>query len=82
MPTAGDAPHPLPLRALPFSEGEPTALGIAGLDTARMQAMREHLLRARPGSGNEALRVLRRAFPDAPLAERVRAAGEFGPAPY
>ncbi|HUG61400.1 MAG TPA: hypothetical protein VMP03_06125 [Methylomirabilota bacterium] len=40
----------------------------------RLEAMRRHLTAARPTSGNEALRLLRTAFPFAPLAERVRAA--------
>jgi hypothetical protein len=41
----------------------------------RLEAMRRHLSAARPESGNEALRILRAAFPDVPLAERVEAAG-------
>jgi len=36
-------------------------------------AMAEHLRGARPGSGAEALSVLRRAFPDSPLTLRVTA---------
>ncbi|MBH0239620.1 hypothetical protein [Methylobrevis albus] len=47
------------------SRGEPALLD-------RLEAMKVHLLRARPHSGNDALRILRAAFPDAPLAERVR----------
>lgn len=39
--------------------------------------MREHLRVARPTSGNEALRLLRAAYPDVPLADRVRVAGEM-----
>jgi hypothetical protein len=41
----------------------------------RLEAMRRHLSAARPASGNEALRILRAAFPDVPLAERVEVAG-------
>ena len=36
-------------------------------------AMAEHLRGERPGSGAEALSVLRRAFPDSPLTLRVTA---------
>ena len=36
-------------------------------------AMAAHLRAARPGSGAEALRALRRAFPDSPLTLRVAA---------
>jgi hypothetical protein len=35
--------------------------------------MAEYLRAARPGSGAEALRTLRRAFPDSPLTLRVAA---------
>jgi hypothetical protein len=34
-------------------------------------AMAEHLRSTRPESGSEALRLLRRAFPDSPLTLRV-----------
>ena len=37
------------------------------------QAMAEHLRAARPGSGAEALRALRLAFPNSPLTLRVTA---------
>lgn len=40
--------------------------------------MRAFLARARPGSAADALRLLRAAFPDAPLAERVAACGLSG----
>lgn len=40
-------------------------------DLAR--AMAEHLRGTRPGSGTEALAMLRRAFPDSPLTVRVTA---------
>lgn len=46
-----------------------TPLGEADLATA----MAEYLRAARPGSGAEALRTLRRAFPDSPLTLRVAA---------
>lgn len=36
--------------------------------------MREHLRVARPTSGPDALRILRAAFPETRLADRVRAA--------
>ncbi|HMK81622.1 MAG TPA: hypothetical protein VK438_18355 [Xanthobacteraceae bacterium] len=35
------------------------------------EAMAEHLRATRPESGSEALRLLRRAFPDSPLTLRV-----------
>ncbi len=41
---------------------------------SRLAAMRRHLEATRPASGNEALRLLRQAFPDTPLADRVKAA--------
>jgi hypothetical protein len=37
------------------------------------QAMAEHLRAAQPSSGSEALGMVRRAFPDRPLSERVTA---------
>jgi hypothetical protein len=37
------------------------------------RAMAEHLQAARPGSGAEALRALRNAFPNSPLTLRVTA---------
>jgi hypothetical protein len=45
--------------------------GRSEMDLAR--AMAEHLQAARPGSGAEALRTLRSAFPDSPLTARVTA---------
>jgi hypothetical protein len=48
--------------------------GIGAEAADRLEAMRRHLTAARPTSGNEALRLLRAAFPHAPLAERVKAA--------
>jgi len=46
-----------------------TSLGEADLASA----MAAHLRAARPGSGAEALRALRRAFPESPLTLRVAA---------
>lgn len=46
-----------------------TSSGEADLATA----MADYLRNARPGSGAEALRALRRAFPDSPLTLRVAA---------
>lgn len=43
---------------------------------ALVEAMAAHLRANRPSSGNEALRLLRAAFPYVPLADRVRAADE------
>jgi hypothetical protein len=57
-------------------EAQPAAVPLDAAVTARLEAMRSHLLANRPGSGNEALRLLRDAFPHAPLGERVRAADE------
>jgi hypothetical protein len=41
------------------------------------RAMAEHLQAARPGSGAEALRALRGAFPDSPLTARVSALADL-----
>lgn len=47
----------------------------------RLAAMRAVLARARPGSDAEALRILRSAFPESSLTERVAIlAGVVGPA--
>lgn len=43
---------------------------------AELEAMRVFLAERRPSSGPEALDLLRRAFPAAPLAERVKVATE------
>jgi hypothetical protein len=42
-------------------------------ETELARAMAEHLQASRPGSGAEALRALRSAFPDSPLTARVTA---------
>lgn len=64
----------MPRRSLAdaFAASDLPALAAAP-DALRLEAMRTHLKAVRPFSGNEALKVLRRAFPDAPLAERVHA---------
>jgi hypothetical protein len=62
-PLAPDLPGEIPVSDTPRGE--------AGLATA----MAEYLRAARPGSGAEALRTLRRAFPDSPLTLRVAALG-------
>jgi hypothetical protein len=41
-------------------------------------AMTQHLRAARPTSDSEALRLLRRAFPDSPLTTRMIALAGFG----
>lgn len=82
MATAGNVPTPRP-SAPAAIETEGAATLTSGFpDPSRLKAMREHLVRARPASGNEALQVLRRAFPDTPLAERVHAAGEIASTLY
>ena len=48
------------------------ALTLQG-ETDLATAMTSYLRAARPGSGAEALRALRRAFPDSPLTVRVAA---------
>jgi hypothetical protein len=50
----------------------------AELET-RIGGMRALLAAIRPGSDAEALRVLREAFPDLPLAERVSACRGWRP---
>ncbi len=62
-PLTPDIPGANPFAVAPAGE--------AGLATA----MAEYLRAARPGSGAEALRTLRRAFPDSPLTLRVAALG-------
>ncbi|ODN70607.1 hypothetical protein [Methylobrevis pamukkalensis] len=46
-----------------------------GAVVRRLDAMKDHLLTFQPASGNEALKLLRAAFPDSPLSERVAALG-------
>lgn len=68
--------------ALAFSPSPPLAPEFPGEIPFAMTAQAEadlasamlaHLRAARPGSGAEALRSLRRAFPDSPLTLRVAA---------
>lgn len=54
----------------------PAARSEAVPPPAMLEAMAAHLRAARPTSGNEALRLLRAAFPYVPLADRVRAADQ------
>lgn len=58
---------------IPEFPGE-TPFGATSLGEADLAvAMADYLRNARPGSGAEALRALRRAFPDSPLTLRVAA---------
>lgn len=54
------------LRPVPHALGEPAG---------SMAEMKAYLARLRPESAAEALRLLRAAFPDAPLGARVAACG-------
>lgn len=75
-----DQPLAAPLEIAP---ARPSAYGESeAFPSGRLEAMRRHLVAARPASGNEALRLLRAAFPHVPLAERVRAAEEVRPAGF
>ena len=69
--------HPLsPADALPF--GDMTLAPFAmtkRTESDLARAMAEHLSAAEVGTGAEALRALRRAFPDSPLTARVLALG-------
>jgi len=62
---------------LAFSPSPPLSPEFAGEIPVRegdiAASMAAHLRAARPGTGAEALRSLRRAFPDAPLTLRVAA---------
>jgi hypothetical protein len=68
-------PEIAPAAELPAAR-DPAPAPLDPAATRRLEAMRAHLLAARPGSGNEALRLLRAAFPHSPLGERVQAADE------
>lgn len=57
-------------------DGELRALRRAGEPAALSHLMSQHLAHARPRSDAEALRLLRQAFPAAPLAARVAAMAE------
>lgn len=69
LPQAEAGPRPIAARA--------DRPGLSDATLNRLEAMRRHLTAARPTSGNEALKLLRSAFPEAPLAERVEAAGSL-----
>jgi hypothetical protein len=62
-PLTPDIPGDIPFALTPLGEANLAA------------AMADYLRAARPGSGAEALRTLRRAFPDSPLTLRVAALG-------
>lgn len=79
--------EPVPSQtSLPADDRRPSTprdRGAAGLGAAvvgELEAMRRFLETNRPSSGNEALRLLRAAFPDTPLDLRVKAAADRGPA--
>jgi len=55
---------------------EPPTDGRFAVARAELEAMRLFLAERRPTSGHEALGLLRKAFPAAPLAERVKVATE------
>ncbi|WP_181705293.1 transferase [Chthonobacter rhizosphaerae] len=63
-----------------FEQGQPRAAGVldaspaGAAETATVLAMMDHLAAAGAVSGQEALRLLRKAFPGTSLADRVRAA--------
>ncbi|TCK31502.1 hypothetical protein EV667_1612 [Ancylobacter aquaticus] len=61
-------PAPGPLR-----EADPRIAYVRREAATAAQLMSQHLDLARPGSDAEALRLLRQAFPSAPLAARVEA---------
>jgi hypothetical protein len=63
-----------PISPEPLGDMPLAPLMMTGRTEAELaQAMAEHLRAARPGSGAEALRTLRSAFPDSPLTLRVSA---------
>ena len=67
------AENPLPQEPLPVHSAPPTAPEV-GPDLA-LARMVERMTEVSPRSGAEALRELRAAFPEAPLALRVAALG-------
>jgi hypothetical protein len=71
--------HPLsPAEAFPFGDMSLAPFAMTKRTEADLaSAMAEHLREARPGSGSEALSVLRRAFPESPLTARVMALGSL-----
>ena len=66
--------HPLsPADTIPFGDVTLAPFAMTRRTESELaQAMAEHLREARPGSGAEALGMLRRAFPDSALTTRVR----------
>ena len=65
--------HPLS-EALPFGDMPLAPFAMTKRTEADLaQAMAERVREAQPGSGAEALRALRRAFPNSPLTVRVLA---------
>lgn len=77
-------PSEKPLKAdvAPMTPRDPVRRQAVAADLGLLAEMREHLRTARPSSGNEALRLLRAAYPDVPLADRVRIADEMNPAGF
>ncbi len=56
---------------------EPTARRLEPYEirqTSRIEDMCAHLAKCKPATGTEALRQLRAAYPNVPLADRVKAA--------
>jgi hypothetical protein len=64
---------PVPQEPLPVHSAPPTAPETR--NDLTLAQMVERMTKANPRSGAEALRALRAAFPDAPLALRVAALG-------
>lgn len=63
-----------PLSPEPLGDMPLAPLAMTGRSEAELaRAMAGHLLTFRPASGSEALRMLRRIFPDSPLTLRVTA---------
>ena len=63
-----------PISAEPLGDMTLAPIMMTGRTEAELaRAMAEHLQAARPGSGAEALRALRRTFPNSPLTLRVSA---------
>ena len=63
-----------PLSPEPLGDMPLAPMMMTGKSEAELaRSMAEHLRAARPGSGAEALRALRNAFPNSPLTLRVSA---------
>ena len=66
--------HLAPLTPEPLGDMPLAPIMMTGRTEAELaRSMAEHLRAARPGSGAEALRTLRSAFPNSPLTLRVTA---------